>query len=72
MDNEPLARSWFWQGNMGSRIAKFLKAVIGGIADYIFWGVMLGANTPYERRLGIAVMIGLAGLIAYLWITRGL
>jgi hypothetical protein len=55
-----------------SRAARFLRSFFGGLAKLIVLGIMADGPNRLDRILGIPVAIGLAGLIAYLWITRAL
>jgi hypothetical protein len=54
---------------MGRKIFK----AIGATLRYLFESMFLDDFLPNRRRyLEVAVLLALAGLIAYLWVTRGL
>jgi hypothetical protein len=57
---------------MTSPVGKFVKAVLGGVAEFIVVGILAEGPTRWDRVLTIVTVVGCIGLITYLWITRGL
>ena len=54
------------------RIAKLAGAFFSGLLEFVVIGLIADGPTRWDRVATIVVVIGVAGLIAYMWITRGL
>lgn len=54
------------------RLASYLWAFFAGLLEFLVVGVLADGQTRWDRAATIVVVLGLAGLIAYLWITRGI